>query len=413
MAQNVSSERAVTAEVPLLTRARSVLMVVLLLWLLVSTTLHSALSPAPGVTGIDFKCFYLASERLAHGKPLYLPLSDGMVGTYPYVYSPVLAVALLPLTHLSFQHALALWDVFMALCLIGSVALFMKAADCGVRDMTLVGAILLVSFRSWPATMNFSLGQANFLLLLGICGIFLADRHDKFYVAAVLIALVSLVKLWLLGIILYLIIRRAWKPAVFSVLLYAAIVCIAFTVVGWREWTNFHEVTSAIASQQFGQLGSMQSISGFARVHFSVNEQVQPLIDSALARRVFVLASFAGIFAGLLTLWKNPPQNSPYLKRLQLGLVILSVILMLPMAEMEYYVFALPLIWGLLMVDSRTVGRTRLIAFYGAILVYLLFTRNWDPPSVLSMAFSRPKSLLVSVYFLGGAALWCLGLAAI
>lgn len=384
---------------------RGILLLVLVAWLLLSNAYHMALAPSQGITGIDFQIYYDAASRLRHGEPLYVFKQAGDT----YVYSPVLALLLQPLAHLHYEQALKIWFFLMAGCLGGGVLLYALSARFTWHDLALIGVMLILGFRFWPSTMNFGLGQVNFLILLVICAMFLADSRGMPGTVALLIAGAALIKTWMIGLLLYLILRRNWRAVVLGGAAYFVMLAASFTIVGWHEWPVFKKLTAGYANQSIGQIAATQSIPGFAYLHFGMNHHVEPLVTNALISRGFVLLGFALMFAGFLHVWMNEPRQPSYGARLQFGLVILSLLLLLPMCQNEYFVLCLPLLWTLIAPAPVTDQEHRLSppVLVGSFAVYLIFTRGWPVNPPIPDAYQHGiKSLVVSANFLAALALW-------
>ena len=386
---------------------RSLLLLVLIVWYLLSSTYRSALAPSQGITGIDFQIYYEAAQRLAHGEPLYIfrPAGD------TYVYSPLLALLLRPLAHVQYPHALKIWFFLMALCLGASVMLYALAARFTWRDLALTGITLIIGFRFWPSMMNFSLGQVNFLILMCICGMFLADSRGRPRWIALLIVAAALIKTWMLGLLIYLALRRRWKEMISGVCAYTLLLLASFGAVGWREWPLFWKLTAGYANQSIGQIAATQSISGFAYLHFKNNPHITPFVENALIAHTFIAGGFALMLAGFAHVARNAPRQPSYEARLQLGFVILSVLLMLPMCQSEYFVFGLPLLWTLIAPTPVTANERRLSLpiMLASLAIYALFTRGWPctPPIPEFYRHGLP-SLCVSANFFAAFALWLL-----
>jgi|GEM_PF-1938420 len=391
---------------------RSIFLLLLIVWFLLSNAYHTAMNPSPGITGIDFQIYYDAANRLAKGEALYVLHPEGAT----YVYPPPLAMLLQPLARLDYPQAMKLWFFITALCLGGSVLLYSLAARFTWRDLVLAGITIIVGFRFWPSTMNFSLGQVNFILLLIFSAIYLADSRRHLKTVALLIALAALVKTWMLGLLLHLLLRRNWRAAFLGAAAYAALLAGSFYAVGWREWPVFVKLTSGYANQSIGQIAATQSITGFAYLHFSTNNLVEPLTVNPLIAHGFVALGLVLMLAGFLFVWRNPPPQPSYEARLHLGFVMLSLLLTLPMCQSEYFVLCLPLLWTLI-APRPVAGNERRLSFpvvAGSFAVYFLFTRAWpSAPPIPEPYRHGVASLLVSVNFFAALALWLLTLHAL
>jgi len=383
---------------------RPLLLLILIGWFLLSSAYSSALHTTPGVTGIDFRLYYDAASRLLHHQPLYQFRAEGDT----YVYPPPLAIALQPLAALPYERALNFWFFLTASCLTLSVLLYAVAARYTWRDLALIGVILIIGYRFWPTTMNFALGQVNFFILLIVCAIYLADSRKLFTAISLLIACAALVKTWMIGLLIYPLLRNRWRAAALGAVTYAVLLITSFALVGWHEWHTFSTLTAGYANQTIGQIATTQSFPGFAYLHFGPNHHVDPLLASTLLHHCFILLGLAIIGSGFFYIYKNPPQPASYEARLQLGLVILSLLLLLPMCQSEYFVLCLPLLWTLLAPTPVTQGEPRLslLVMAGSFAVYFTFTRSWPSPPIPEAYRHGLRSLTVSANFFAAFSLW-------
>lgn len=383
------------------------LLLLLITWFLISTAYHAAIAPSPGITGCDFRIFFEAARRLNQGEPLYLfrPAGD------TYVYSPLVAIVLRPLARLDFDHALKLWFFVPATCLLLGIGFYSMAARLTWKHVIPAALMLLVSFRFWPTTMNFGMGQANFVLLLLVCAMLFADSRDNMLAVALLIALAALIKTWMIGLVMYPVLRRDWRAVALTFAAYGAGLAALFTLVGWREWATFSKLTSGYATQKVGQIAAMQSIPGFARLHFVPNNLVSPVVESTLVFRLVVAAGFLILLGGLFCVWRRKPAPGSHESRLQFAFVMLSLLLMVPACTNEYYVLALPLFWTFLVPGQKGEYKIPSLAIAGSLAVYLLFTRGWPTYPPIPEAYQHGlKSFLVSANFLAAMVLWLITL---
>jgi len=380
---------------------QSAFFLLLLCWLLVASAYHGALNPNSGLTGIDFAIYHRAAGWLNAGEPLYYP---GVEGKNGYMYAPAVAWALRPLAALPREQALKIWFLINAAALLAAVALYACAARLRGRHAAALGILLLVAFRFWPTTCNLAMGQVNCLLLTLVAGMMLADSRGRMGTVAVLIALAALVKLWMIAAGIHLVVRRKWGAAFGCGVAFAGLLALSFALVGWQEWPGFiGTVTSQHASVQPGLVS--QSIMGFARLRFADSGLVVPLLENALVKQGFIAAGFLAVFGALGWLGWTGPARSSYETRLRFGFAILSVLLLLPICHMEYYLLTIPLFWTILAPGPGR--RAHGLAILGAILAYIAFTRP-VPVSGPGLAAFREgaKSLMVSVPFFTAVVLW-------
>lgn len=391
---------------------RNILLLLLVSWLLVASAYSGAVSPTSGIAGMDFASFYHASERLNAGQPLYQShLNPALRGSL-YVYSPLLALLLRPLALLPFHVAMKVWFFVNAASLILAVLLYGAAARLTWRDAPSLAVLLLISFRFWDTTMNFGLGQSN-SIMLGLIGAMLwADSRRSWRLMAVLIALTALFKVWLIGLVLYLLLRRRWKEAFLSVGTFAAALGGLFTVVGWSELPSFLQCLGQASA--FGKIHAvMNSIIGFADLHLHTNPLVTPLIDSQVVYTGFIALCAACLVWGFILLWHTLRDPSPTEIRLSFGLTLASILLMLPSYENGYLVYCFPLLWTLLAStneDEKRLADVSRLMLVGGILIYLVSSRGWPIYAPFAPNYQHGlRSLIASMGFYSTAALWSIG----
>jgi len=228
----------------------------------------------------------------------------------------------------------------------------------------------------------------------------------------VLLGVACLFKIWMLGVLLYPLLRRQW-PAVGACLGVCAVSFVAlFTAVGWREWSPFLQA-SLNTGRQVSRISITHSLFGFASLHFRANGLVQPVLNSTLIWGLVLLVGTAAIAWGLALVWRRPAL-SPLETRLSLSLVTVSVLLLVPPCQNEYLVLCLPLLWTLLVPADAEAGRLAPWMLAGGALAYVLFSRGWGPYAPVPDAYQHGlRSLLVSAPFYAAAVLWATGVWAL
>lgn len=388
----------------------------LLIWLLLAVTYSGAVNPASGITGMDFKSYYLAATRLNQGAPLYQPNLPLSMQHELYCYTPLPAEILRSLGRLSFDHALKLWFFVNAGGLILAIWLYGSAARLPRQHLWLLGILLLVSFRFWDNTLNFGVGQSNDLLL-GLVGAMLwADSRGRWGLMGALIVAAALIKLWLIGLLLYLLLRRQWKPFLWSAGGFAAALVVSFGLAGFGEVPAFLRVLhEAKAAQEEQEVQS--SLVGFANVSLHSNSFVTPFSSSLGVYFAFIALGVAAVVSGFWFLWRRLAAPTPLEARLAFGVTLASILLLLPTYENGYFIYCFPLLWTLLAspdapdaVPGRRFAPARLM-LVGGVVIYLIFSRAWPFFTPFAPSYQHGvKSLLVSMKFFGTVSLWALGL---
>jgi hypothetical protein len=390
------------------TNWQTTLLLALLLWMVGTAAYRGALNPESGLTGIDYALYHRAAGWLNAGEPLYYPGDPSRMG---YMYAPFVAWALRPLAALPMEKALQAWFLINAAALVLAVVFYAIATRLRWEHAAALGILLIVGFRFWPTTCSFGLGQINCVLLALVAGALLADSRDKMSLVAVLIAGAALIKLWMMAAVIHLAVRRAWGAIALCFTALAAMLAGSFALVGWQEWPGFvATITSESASVQSGLVS--QSIPGFARLRFSDLGLVEPFSISPLAQYAFVAIGYLVVGFGLAWLWWSGGARTPYEARMRFSFAVLSMLLLLPLCHMEYFVFALPLLWTLFVPDPGS--RVRLTTVLAAFLLYFALTRP-VPVSGPGLAAHRSglQSFLVSLPFFAGCGLWLVSLVEI
>jgi hypothetical protein len=172
--------------------------------------------------GFDFAAYYTAALRLARGDDIYLgytlegPFSPGFFGLY--LYAPPLAAFTLPFTILSQDASVALWFVIrIGLLMLGCAILPVRPA---VRLYTF--AVAAISF---PVLIDLNLGNVSVvvMVLLAVTWRWL-DRP----LGSVALAAAMSVRPTLGLVLIWWLLRRAWRPIVWA--LAAGVVMIVATL---------------------------------------------------------------------------------------------------------------------------------------------------------------------------------------
>lgn len=378
----------------------SILVLFLLLRVLVGSAYHAVSTP-----GVDIRIFYNAAERLNQGNSLYE--KDPFNG---YLYTPALAIMLQPISKNGLDFTSKTWTLLSCALILISVLIFTYSKDIKLHAIGPIALLLLVSYRFWPTTTNLWLGQTNFILLLSLSLLILAQSRDKWIWFSVVIAIATIMKTWMIGFILYLIINKRWKEVAYCIGFLAVGLLALFLYVGPHELPHFVAVTrnNAIQSEKVSH-----SLIGVLRMHLTDYGGMPAKIDSQFAYWMAIAFSIIILSAAVLWLYLTKPSVDKEEKTLRLSFFTATMLLGMPLCHREYMVLALPLIWCLLTLSVKTtywnIGLA--IAGFG---VYLTFTRGWPDngfdPNIYG---SGLKSFLINMHFFGLLMLWVLGWIAI
>jgi alpha-1,2-mannosyltransferase len=197
----------------------------------------------------DFNVFYHAAREVLAGRDPY----QSSVGDWtPYLYSPLLAVALAPLALLPLPVAAYVWFLINAVSTIAAALMSARlahddqqrlsdstneaaeaAGGHGGHVVPLVAALSLLVVARFVLD-NFSLGQVNPLVAaLAAAHVYLYSRDKKIGSALALSIAVS-IKLTPLVLIAYHVARRRWKFAAAALATCVALTALSFVPLGSR-----------------------------------------------------------------------------------------------------------------------------------------------------------------------------------
>jgi hypothetical protein len=113
--------------------------------------------------GVDFHVYYQTAQALTRGENIY---QTGV--SPPYVYPPLLAMLVTPLTALSPTAATILWKLLQHVCLLISGWLLVRLVPVRIRP--LAAGLLLLGWLTHPLQEEIHVGESNSLILLLVAG---------------------------------------------------------------------------------------------------------------------------------------------------------------------------------------------------------------------------------------------------
>jgi arabinofuranan 3-O-arabinosyltransferase len=168
----------------------------------------------------DFLPIYVVSKAVGTGLEPFRPINQlaervipGLPSTpfhHPTPHPPTLAVLALPLTQLDYAAALVVWLWLELFCLVTALFLLWRASRHPLPYWTI--PILAISGLAWfPLHDDLRWGQVNPLLLACLAGMWLAWRAERPLAAGALLGLALLIKQIAWPLVLYFVLRRAWR----------------------------------------------------------------------------------------------------------------------------------------------------------------------------------------------------------
>jgi hypothetical protein len=179
----------------------------------------------------DFRVFYDAAEAVLDGQSPYQDLDDedAVVGR-GYVYPPITAIGVIPLTVLPVEVA---GLIVMALLVGAALAI---PYVLGVRDWRCYGLLLL-----WPAVIN-AVQTGTVTLLLGLAAALAWRYRDRGAAAAGSVGAALSLKLILWPLLVWLAATRRLTTAVGALAVGAALALGSWAVIGFTGLTEYPDV---------------------------------------------------------------------------------------------------------------------------------------------------------------------------
>jgi hypothetical protein len=189
----------------------------------------------------DFATFWQSGRDVLHGRSPYpqlqtLPRHTGPKSFAPFVYPPLAAVAMIPLSLLPYSVALYLF----ILVDLAAVALALRLL--GVTDWRCYGA----AYASAPVYAATGLGAISPLLLLGVAALW--RYRNRAVVAGALVAGIATAKLFLWPLWLWLVRTRRFAAAAAAVVLSVAAVAGAWSAIGFTGAREYPALLGRLTS---------------------------------------------------------------------------------------------------------------------------------------------------------------------
>ncbi len=369
---------------------------------------RGAVAPS-SLSGFDFKGFYSAATRLNHGLPLYTLTEDPNSGPL-YVFPPLLAEILRPVAMLSFSKALEIWFFINAICVVGATQLISFSRK-GVDRLLSASIAMIVFFRIWPMTFELGLGNVNCILLFCVAGMYFAisRKNDRLFIAVLVCG--SLVKTWFILFAGYFAFTRQWKKLLLSTLMSATLIIASIGGMGIDQLKTFVCLTLSFVGAQQHYSEPPQSLIGFARMHFHENPYLEPISTNPAFFWAILGVGMLLVLAGMVYAFRTPAVSTQE-SHLKFALFTCSLLLALPICDLNYLVLATPALLFLMCPTDISVfkqARPFVIALLGSILYLIGMRLSWPcaspiPPSLKHGA----NSFLISAGTFWLSGLWML-----
>jgi hypothetical protein len=374
--------------------------------------------------GVDFHVYYQAAQVLARGEDIY---AAGI--SPPYVYPPLLAALVVPLTALSWNDATIAWKLLQHVWLLIAGGLLVNLMPVRIRP--LAAGLLLLGCLTVPLQDEIRVGESNSLVLALIAGaVWLVawagdGRRETlaYAIAGVLLAFAAGIKVLPVLLVAYFWWRgpRTVAAAATGVFLLLQMLLFALTPSTADYWfVQF----PGLFGQAFPFLDN-QSINAFlSRALLPNSNPVDPTTQIASGEALRPALTWAlnliVVAAGAFVLWRTGtrprPQNGPVYRvrlLLEVGLALLTTHLVSGSTWLHHLVMLSVPLLGLLGAwwlgedlaagDAPRARRTVIYALAaGASLAVLLHRPEEWLLAINSVAPARPFLALLA----GSAAMW-------
>ena len=337
---------------------------------------------------IDFAAYYLAAHALRGGMDPYDPgvlaglaSSTGVAEYTPYIYPPLLAVIVIPLTVLPYHVAAAVWLALSASALVRALVVLRSLVETHDRAFPFIVAAAFV----FPAVHHtLELGQVNHFLLLLIAGAALTSRA---HLAGALLGVAAAIKVFPAAIGGAFLVAKNYRAlaagTVAGLVITAASVASPASHRALREW--LHHVLPQIDEQRlitpnnqsisavFARLLSPHRFEGFTIGPDARWVELAPVVHAP--RLAPIAAAAAAVLIVIVTtyaLMRSRSADGAPARAARSGLIIAALLMAMPVVWDHYYVLLLVPLAVLYARASR--ARLRLAA---AGVLLLLAHRYW------------------------------------
>lgn len=389
--------------------ARTVRVVTLLAWgiVLLSALEFASMIPALFIRSKpDFAAFYHVATlvKSGHGEKVYefgqvMPKEAGYTPV-EYLYPPVLAVAMVPVTFVRYQLAFRFWVALSLVLIAHSLYLVYRVGvERGLPAKGLVPFLLILGLRSPALIEDLLLGNCNSLILwLTVVTVFAACRGRDILAGGVL-AIAVLIKLTPATLLLYFIIARRWRGLAAFVIVCAVGLGVTAVITGPACMHGFVEAVNRIP--HLPPSTSNHSLWGVLQ-RFLINgtETLAPAACPELARPLWYLLG-AAVFVATLAMVLRRKEDALYC----LGIQVCMSALLSPVTRSSHLgVLLVPVLWMLTQLRWTWPPRPAELAI-GTLLVLLLLVPD---PIYQWPVHAVPILILASKQFVGVLSIWAL-----
>ncbi|HTW86892.1 MAG TPA: glycosyltransferase family 87 protein [Candidatus Binataceae bacterium] len=346
----------------------------------------------------DFSHYYVSALVLRKGGNPYvtdlrpsgarLGVEIGQIdrATYP----PTFYLLLEPLTLLPVLSAYWVWIALTTVELAAALyLLFGPTSGLSARAGVAASAVAL---SYGPIGFHYHFAQCQILILLMIVAMVRLMERGREAGAAAMLAAATLLRVFPILLIGYLVVIRRWRMLWWTGVWLAAGALVTVALVGFDRSVSFFRVVPFIASDAFIREYSNVSTSGFIAREFSYVVGGHPSATLIEWRRITTLAAELGILALTVAATLRAGKTKIDQDWRALSLWIVAIIMLSPTAWVHYFVLLIFVFAQMLVAASRgrISGRALWAAFVGFAIVEVvqplvvsIVTHNGADPQAL------------------------------
>lgn len=360
----------------------------------------------------DFEVYFRAAVDLREGRDIYagtVPFKQAVDnGTFeykavdtiwPYAYTPVVAILLLPMSYLPYAWASCAWTALNVLALTLGCWLILRSQGEVTPQRLALTLLLLYGFR--PAVVALRLGQIDMLIFLVIALAFYWLKKGRGSWAGAILGLSIAVKFFSGVLVAYLLWKRRWRPVFWAGIVALGLVVGSYAVVGFDSIPAYLDFTSLYSTGGFVAYPYHMCFNAFFTRALKDNLFVRPvwgLSLPGLADGLTVLCSAVVVVISAWVTWGTGPSRGKRFDA-EFALVLTATLLVVPPSPLYTYTW---LLLPFIVLCARMEQDEHLSPWWAVLvaLSYVMVAREYPYNIRIVIRF------LQSHYLWGGVALW-------
>jgi len=233
---------------------------VIVLFVLPGILLAYSIYPSGHGYAYDYAIFREAGHAYLHGRSPYPhPNLKVLARQHSFVYPAPMALLFVPFALLPLKVGAVIWGCFLTGCVVATMRLLQ------VRDWRLYSIVFLLR----PVEFGIRLGTISPLLALLVAALW--RYRDRTRPAALLLAAIIVSKLFLAPLVVWLLVTRRWRAAIYGSVLALVATLAAWAPIGFAGFHDYHRVLSLLATGEEQESFSLASLglSGGLSAHAS------------------------------------------------------------------------------------------------------------------------------------------------